>query len=710
MLVEILKAIFIGIVEGITEWLPISSTGHMIIVDEFVQLDVSDEFLELFLVVIQIGAIMAVVTLYFTKLNPFSRRKTPDQRKGTWRLWGMVVVGCIPAAVVGLLFDDWVNEHFYNAVTVATMLIVYGVVFIAMERRNRRKVQALQAAKADDGGVPADGSPAPECVAAGNGAPAPSGDGAVDGASRADGASTSCTVGRAGLGADDPAGSVADEAVDDVDAADADDSTADDADDDDASEAAVDASGAIHDDAAADGTDAAADDARNGDAPGDDATGAGHAIADAAFSPSVSEPVSCADPECDSDAAAGVDDAAADSDAVHRAVVAVGADAAASDVDGAGADAAASDVDGAGADADIADPPAADAGTGDADEPVAEAVSGDVSGASTSPVPDDAAADGADPSEEQASGPKSGFKLLIPEIGDSGDAEPSVSVKSVDVKTVSVKPVGTVDPNSETVSLTAIRVEPSDGGASEGKGHPAEIARVKPVGAESSGSYSYAYHGGKHVKDPETGKARGLSPAATNHAVAASKASASNDDTAPFKAVSAGRKGRRSKRVEEQPEAADRDAGGVSEEELFKITDVDQIDAKTAFKIGLFQVLAIIPGTSRSGATIIGGMLSGASRSASAEFTFFLAIPVMLGWGLLKAVKFFMEGLVMTQTEIAILVVGVLVAFVTSVLSIKFLMGYIKRNDFTAFGVYRIIVGVVLLVFFGATGQLMVMQ
>ena len=694
MLVEILKAIFIGIVEGITEWLPISSTGHMIIVDEFVQLDVSDEFLELFLVVIQIGAIMAVVTLYFTKLNPFSRRKTPAQRKGTWRLWGMVVVGCIPAAVVGLLFDDWVNEHFYNAVTVATMLIVYGVVFIAMERRNRRKVQALQAAKADDGGVPADGSPAPECVAAGNGAPNPSGDGAAEGASRADGASTSCTVGRAGLGADDPAGSAADEAGDDVDAADADDSTAADGDDD-----SEDASGAIRDDAAADGTDAAVGDVRNGDAPSDDATGAGHAIADAVFSPSVSELVSCADSECDSDAVAGVDDADADSDAVHKAV------------DAAGADAAASDVDGAGADADIADSPAADAGTGDAGESVADAVPGGVSGASTSPVSDDAAADGADPSEEQASGPRSGFKLLIPEIGDSGDAEPSVSVKSVDVKSVSVKPVsvkpvGAVDSNSKTVSLTAIRVEPSDSGASEGKGHPAEIASVKPVGAEASN----AYHGGKHVKDPETGKARGLSPAATNHAVAASKASASNDDTAPFKAVSAGRMGRRSKRVEEQPEAADHDAGGVSEEELFKITDVDQIDAKTAFKIGLFQVLAIIPGTSRSGATIIGGMLSGASRSASTEFTFFLAIPVMLGWGLLKAVKFFMEGLVMTQTEIAILVVGVLVAFVTSVLSIKFLMGYIKRNDFTAFGVYRIIVGVVLLVFFGATGQLMVMQ
>ena len=110
MLIEALKAFLIGLVEGLTEWLPISSTGHMILVDEFVKLDVSSTFLELFLVVIQIGAIMAVIILYFTKLNPFSRKKTPAQRKGTWRLWGMVVIGCVPAAIVGLLFDDWVDR------------------------------------------------------------------------------------------------------------------------------------------------------------------------------------------------------------------------------------------------------------------------------------------------------------------------------------------------------------------------------------------------------------------------------------------------------------------------------------------------------------------------------------------------------------------------------------------------------------------------
>ncbi|MGI6216289.1 MAG: undecaprenyl-diphosphate phosphatase [Coriobacteriales bacterium] len=315
MVIEAIKALIIGVVEGLTEWLPISSTGHMIIVDEFVKLNVSAQFLELFLVVIQIGAIMAVIILYFTKLNPFSRKKTPAGRKSTWRLWGMVVVGCIPAAIVGLLFDDWVHEHFYNAATVAAMLILYGIVFIVMERRNRRKLAVAKAASST---------------------------------------------------------------------------------------------------------------------------------------------------------------------------------------------------------------------------------------------------------------------------------------------------------------------------------------------------------GGKHMIDPGTGKL------------------ASPDS--------------------------------VAEQSIFKINDVDHIDAKTALKIGLFQVLAIIPGTSRSGATIIGGMLSGVSRPAATEFTFFLAIPVMLGWGLVKAVKFVMGGLVMSMTEIVVLVVGVVVAFVVSVLSIKFLMGYIKRNDFTAFGWYRIIVGVVLLAYFGFTGSLLIMQ
>ena len=302
-LYEALKALLIGIVEGITEWLPISSTGHMILVDEFVQLQVSDDFLELFLVVIQLGAIMAVVIMYFTKLNPFSRKKTAQQRRGTWRLWGMVVVGCIPAAVIGLLFDDWVNEHFYNKVTVASMLILYGIVFIVMERRNRRRLREARA--------------------------------------------------------------------------------------------------------------------------------------------------------------------------------------------------------------------------------------------------------------------------LV------------------------------------------------------------EAPR------------------GRHARTAE---------------------------------------------------GADLD--GAAEAAVFKVTDVDDIDALTAFKIGCFQVLAIIPGTSRSGATIIGGMLCGCSRTAATEFTFFLAIPVMLGWGALKTIKYVLAGIAMSSTEVMVLVIGVASAFIMSVVAIKFLLGYIKRNDFTVFGIYRIIVGLVVLGYF----------
>lgn len=293
MFIEAIKAFIIGLVEGLTEWLPISSTGHMILVDEFIKLDVSSTFLELFLVVIQIGAIMAVIILYFTKLNPFSRKKTPVQRKETWRLWGMVVIGCIPAAIVGLLFDDWVTEHLHNAWVVAAMLILYGIVFIVLERRNRRR--------------------------------------------------------------------------------------------------------------------------------------------------------------------------------------------------------------------------------------------------------------------------------YVQFVHDSGQ-------------------------------------------------------------------------------------------------------------------------------LDDKP----------SPDEMFPIKTVDEIGPTAAIKIGLFQCLAIVPGTSRSGATIIGGMLTGCSRTASAEFTFFLAIPIMFGWGIVKAFKaFFTAGLVMTATEVVVLVVGIVTAFVVSVLSIKFLMGYIKNNDFTAFGVYRIIIGIIVLGYFG---------
>ena len=342
MIIEILKALLIGIVEGITEWLPISSTGHMILVDEFVSLAVSPDFLELFLVVIQIGAICAVLVLYFHKLNPFSPRKTAAEKRGTWRLWGMVVVGCIPAAAIGLTLDDFFSEHFYNAWTVAVALIVYGVVFIVIERHNRRREAAYLAAAGER----------------------------------------------------------------------------------------------------------------------------------------------------------------------QRA-----------------------------------------AGSRAAQQPVFER-----------------------PRGKHARVPRDYYERPVAER--AGD--------------------GVVD----------VCVGPGDDG----------------------------------------------------------------DD---------------------------------AEQALFKVRTVDEIDWKTALKIGCFQMLAIIPGTSRSGSTIIGGMLCGCSRTAAAEFTFFLAIPVMFGWGLLKALKFVMGGLVMTTTEIAVLVTGIVTAFVVSILSIKFLMGYIKKNDFTAFGVYRIIVGVVVLAYFG---------
>ena len=304
MLLEALKAFLIGVVEGITEWLPISSTGHMILVDEFVKLDVSETFLKLFLVVIQIGAILAVIILYFHKLNPFSPKKTSQERKSTWRLWGMVVIGCLPAAVVGFALDDWVSDHFYSAWTVAAMLVAYGIIFIVLERRNRR-----------------------------------------------------------------------------------------------------------------------------------------------------------------------------------------------------------------------------------------------------------------------------------------------------------------------------IRKQ-------------TEASLAQPRGRHASA-----------------------------------------------------------------PMEADEDA---IDEVMYDVVTVDDIDWKTALKIGLFQCLAIIPGTSRSGAIIIGGMLMKCSRTAAAEFAFFLAIPVMLGWGFVKCVKYIvLGGLVMTTTEIVVLVVGCVTAFVISIVSIKFLMGYIKKNDFTAFGYYRIVLGLLVLGYFG---------
>lgn len=136
---EILKAILIGIVQGITEWLPVSSTGHMILLNEFIKLDVSEAFFELFEVVIQFGSILAVIILFFDKLNPFSKKKDGEMKKKTWTLWLKVIVAVLPAAIIGLPLDDWFQEHFYNYIAVSVALIVYGVLFIVIERRNKNK-------------------------------------------------------------------------------------------------------------------------------------------------------------------------------------------------------------------------------------------------------------------------------------------------------------------------------------------------------------------------------------------------------------------------------------------------------------------------------------------------------------------------------------------------------------------------------------------
>lgn len=136
---ELLKAVLLGIVEGITEWLPISSTGHMILVEEFIKLNASDAFMEMFRVVIQLGAILAVVFLYFHKLNPFSPRKSLKEKRATMSIWYKVIVGVIPAGVLGVLFDDWLDEHLYNYQTVAIMLVVYGILFIIIENRNKNR-------------------------------------------------------------------------------------------------------------------------------------------------------------------------------------------------------------------------------------------------------------------------------------------------------------------------------------------------------------------------------------------------------------------------------------------------------------------------------------------------------------------------------------------------------------------------------------------
>lgn len=138
-LIEIFKAVILGVIEGITEWLPISSTGHMILVDKFLQLGMSDAFKEMFFVVIQLGAIMAVVVLYWKKIFPFSFKKKPFVQNDIIIMWIKIVIACVPAAIVGLFFDDKINELFYNFQTVATALIVFGILFIVIENHNKGK-------------------------------------------------------------------------------------------------------------------------------------------------------------------------------------------------------------------------------------------------------------------------------------------------------------------------------------------------------------------------------------------------------------------------------------------------------------------------------------------------------------------------------------------------------------------------------------------
>lgn len=136
-MLDVLKVIILGIVEGITEWLPVSSTGHLILVGDVLQPGMSDAFMEMFNVVIQLGAIMAVVVLYFHKLNPFSKRKSKKQKLLTWQMWIKVLIASIPAAVIGLIFNDYLDAIFYKPIPVAVMLIVYGVLFIIVENRNK---------------------------------------------------------------------------------------------------------------------------------------------------------------------------------------------------------------------------------------------------------------------------------------------------------------------------------------------------------------------------------------------------------------------------------------------------------------------------------------------------------------------------------------------------------------------------------------------
>lgn len=147
LFVEILKSVLMGIVEGVTEWLPVSSTGHLILAQEFVSLDLfktNPDFEEMFNVVVQLGAILAVMVLFFDKLNPFSKSKTHLMKTKTWTLWKRVIVAIIPAGAIGLLLDDWFEEHFHNFIVVSIALVVYGVLFIVIERLNKKRTMTYE--------------------------------------------------------------------------------------------------------------------------------------------------------------------------------------------------------------------------------------------------------------------------------------------------------------------------------------------------------------------------------------------------------------------------------------------------------------------------------------------------------------------------------------------------------------------------------------
>ena len=144
-LLELLKAAVYGVVEGITEWLPVSSTGHMLLVQQFMPLSVSKDFWDMFLVVIQLGAIIAVLVAFFHELNPFSRTKSAGERRSTWTLWAKTIVACVPAAVVGLPLDDWIEDHLGSPFVIAAALIVYGIAFIVIETLRERRAKRLMA-------------------------------------------------------------------------------------------------------------------------------------------------------------------------------------------------------------------------------------------------------------------------------------------------------------------------------------------------------------------------------------------------------------------------------------------------------------------------------------------------------------------------------------------------------------------------------------